>query len=106
MVAAGLCGCVLLMSGHAPLQAEEVPPEYRACVSRGLEWLARQQFADGHWQVPSGDFSLAITALSGLSFLMEGSTLRDGKYSKNIRRAVDWIIARSQPNGMLGDPAH
>jgi hypothetical protein len=36
---------------------------------------------------------------------MEGSTLKEGKYSDQIRKAVDWFLAgnRQQANGLLGD---
>lgn len=88
----------------AKIHAKDLPPEYEVAVKKGLDWLAKQQQPDGHWEAPGGEFPQAITGLSGLSFLMEGSTLRDGKYAKNIRRAVEWFISRSQPNGMLGDP--
>ena len=50
----------------------------------------------------------AMTALAGMAMLMEGSTLREGKYSNQIRRAVDWFVDRAQPNGLLAntrDPA-
>ena len=33
-----------------------------------------------------------MTALAGMALLMEGSTLREGKYSDNIRKAVDWLM--------------
>jgi hypothetical protein len=36
--------------------------------------------------------------------LMEGSNIREGKYAERIRKAVDWLMARSMPNGMLGNP--
>jgi hypothetical protein len=39
-----------------------------------------------------------------MAFLMEGSTIRDGKYKDNIRRACDYLMQRSSPNGMLGNP--
>jgi len=84
--------------------AEDLPPEYKPVVERGLGWLAAQQFEDGHWAVGGGSCPQSMTGLSGLSFLMEGSTPRAGKYAKHIRRAVDWFLARSMPNGMLGDP--
>jgi hypothetical protein len=37
---------------------------------------------------------------------MEGSTIREGKYADNIRRTVDWLMVRSQPNGLIGNPNH
>jgi hypothetical protein len=45
-----------------------------------------------------------MTALSGLAMLCEGSTVTQGKYSENIRRAVDYILRQSNPNGLIGDP--
>ncbi len=29
--------------------------------------------------------------------------MREGKYSDNIRRAVDWLLRHSQPNGLIGE---
>src|SRR5260370_24458078 len=40
-----------------------------------------------------------------MSLLMEGSTLREGKYKDNIRRAADWLMSKAQPNGMIGNPS-
>ena len=36
--------------------------------------------------------------------LMEGSTLREGKYRDHLVKAVDWFLTRSRPNGLLGTP--
>lgn len=30
--------------------------------------------------------------------------MREGKYSPHIRKAVDWLVDRSQRNGMIGNP--
>ncbi len=87
------------------VRGEEIPPEYRQAVDRGLDWLARQQFRDGHWEAVGGHYAIAMTSFCGLALLMEGSTLREGKYKDHIRRAADWILARAQPNGFIGpDP--
>ena len=45
-----------------------------------------------------------MTALGGMALLMEGSTIRDGKYADNIRRACDWLMDRSQRNGLISQP--
>ena len=34
----------------------------------------------------------------------EGSTTTQGKYAKNIRLAVDYLLSRSRANGLIGDP--
>jgi hypothetical protein len=74
-------------------------------VRRGLEWLARQQDrTDGHFAAAQGQYPTTMTALAGMCFLLEGSTLREGKYSMHLRRCVDWYLKRSQPNGLLGNP--
>jgi hypothetical protein len=87
-----------------PVIAEEPPKEYRAAIAKGLEWVAKQQHRDGHWEANGGQYPSAMTGLGGMVLLMEGSTLREGKYSENIRRAVDWLMERSQRNGLLANP--
>jgi hypothetical protein len=45
-----------------------------------------------------------VTALAGMALLMDGSTEEGGEHADSIRKAADWLIERSQPNGLLGDP--
>ena len=45
-----------------------------------------------------------MTALAGTALLAEGSTTTQGKYAKNIRMAVDYLVSRSRSNGLIGDP--
>src|SRR4051812_41697105 len=98
--------CMLAVFAATPCaRAEDCPPEYRAAITKGLEWVAKEQNRDGHWEATGGNYPVSMTALAGLSLLMEGSTIRDGKYADRIRRAVDWLMVRSQRNGMLGNPA-
>jgi hypothetical protein len=86
------------------VRAEELPQKYREMRDRGLEWLVKQQHRDGHWEAAGGQFSSAMTGIAGTTILMEGSTIREGKYRENIRRAVDWILERVQRNGLIGEP--
>ena len=79
-------------------------PEERLAVAKGLNFLAKTQHRDGHWEGKQGAFPVALTALAGRAMLMEGSTLLDGKYADHIRRAVDWLIDRCQRNGLIGNP--
>jgi hypothetical protein len=100
----GVLVALVALAQPARVRADELPKEYRDCVNKGLEWLVKQQHADGHWEAGGGQYPLTMTGLSGMALLMEGSTVREGKYSANVRKAVDWLIARSMPNGMLGNP--
>jgi hypothetical protein len=104
-----LAGACLVSLGFLLLAAragrsDEVPAEYRAAVHKGLEWLAKNQSKDGHWAALGEQYPMTMTAISGMALLMEGSTIREGKYKDNIRRAADWLMAKSLPNGMLGNP--
>src|SRR3989304_263555 len=78
-------------------------PRVRKVVGQGLDWLAYQQHKLGHWTA-QGRYPTAMTALSGLAMLCEGSTTTQGKYADNLRRAVDYLIRQSRPNGLIGDP--
>src|SRR5262245_16307401 len=87
---------VVAMSGSPVLRAEELAPEVRASVTKGLDWIARTQNPDGSWSANGGQYPTTMTALGGMVLLLEGSTIRDGKYAKQIRKAVDWLMERCQ----------
>ncbi len=78
--------------------------EVRRVTERGLEWLANQQSRIGHWTAQGGRYPTSMTALAGNALLCEGSTTTQGRYAPNIRAAVDYLLSRSRPNGMIGDP--
>jgi hypothetical protein len=101
IAAAGLV--VLLTAARAP--AGEIPKEYRGTVEKGLKWLVKHQNGDGSWAGPRGQYVIPMTALGGMALLMEGSTLREGKYRNNIRKAADFLMSRQQGNGLFGNPA-
>src|SRR6266849_5583798 len=86
------------------LRAEELDPKYKDAIDKGLKWVAKNQQRDGHWDANGGQYPTTMTALGGMVLLMEGSTIRDGKYSERIRKAVDWLMDRCQRNGMVGNP--
>ena len=97
------------MGLYSPARADEIPEKYKDQIRKGLDWLAKNQQKDGHWAANGDHHPVAMTGLAGLAMLMEGSTVRDGKYATNIRKAVEWIMDRSQKgnrNGLLGNPDH
>lgn len=103
-----LVALVLMVAALPQARSEDVPQDYRETVRKGLEWLARQQARDGHLEATGGQYPITMTALGGMAYLMEGSTLREGKYRDNIRRAVDFLMSRAQKggtnDGMIGNP--
>jgi hypothetical protein len=80
-------------------------PNVEEAVERGLQYLKKVQAPDGHWEAPGGNYPTSVTAVAGMAMLMEGSTLREGKYSDQIQKAVNWFLApnRVRANGLLGN---
>src|SRR6187431_1497657 len=91
-------------------RADELDPKYKEAVKKGLEYLKKQQFKDGHWGANGDQYPVSMTGLAGLAMLMEGSTIREGAYSQNIRKASDWLMERSMKannrDGLIGNPDH
>src|SRR5262249_26208870 len=88
-----------------PPSPAQVPAKYKPTIKKGLEWLARaQNKRTGSWEGSGGNYPVAMTGLAGMALLSEGSTVQQGKYSKNLRKARDWLISQSQPNGLITNP--
>src|SRR6476619_6154398 len=98
-----IAACLAVLA-PAAARADELSPKVKEAVDRGLKWFADTQHRDGHWEANGGQYPTSMTALGGMSMLMEGSTLREGKHADNLRRAVDWLMDRAQGNGLIGNP--
>jgi hypothetical protein len=93
-------------------QPESTQPQLREALDRGLNWLVRQQFADGHWSLngpyPDGgsvETSTGATALALLALLGDGHTHRTGPYANSVSKGLNWLIQQQRPNGDLFDSA-
>jgi squalene cyclase len=84
--------------------APPADPRVEAVVVRGLDWLVAKQSRRGSWTANENRYPTAMTALAGTAMLMEGSTPTQGRYAEPIRRAVDYLVSRARPNGLIGDP--
>ena len=88
-----LAGCLVLSGlGWYAVRGDEPPAEFRQTVTKGLDWLVKMQQRDGHWEGHGGQYQGAMTALCGMAFLMEGSTIHNGKYAANVRKAPTSIV--------------
>jgi hypothetical protein len=94
---------------HAGLR---MPPENRAAIDRGLEFLARVQHDDGRWQFrnlrstvdpyaerPSPRADAAATGLALLAFLGAGHDHFDGRYRRVVADGLDYLIHSQQADG-------
>src|SRR5207302_1050641 len=74
----------------ASLDPEEKNGAVEEAVDRGLKFLKGEMRKDsttiGHWEGNNGIYRSTVTPLTAMAFLMEGSTLREGKYSDEISR--------------------
>jgi hypothetical protein len=101
-IAATVCLASLGMTVQQPGAA--AMPRLDDAVADGLGWLVAKQSRRGSWSANEGRYPTAITALAGTALLMEGSTTCQGSHAEAIRRAVDYLLARARPNGLIGDP--
>ncbi len=83
-------------------EAKQIDPKVLQSASRALDYLAREQRRQGYWEANHGQYRVAMTALSGTALCCEGSTTTRGKYARNIRRAVDYLLEMSRSNGLIG----
>jgi hypothetical protein len=105
-----LLGCLLGLMlvctgvGLIPRTAEagRLDPKIKREVERALDWLVREQRRQGYWEANGGQYRVAMTALAGNALLCEGSTATRGKYARNIRLAVDYLLEMAQPSGLIG----
>ncbi|MEX1139971.1 MAG: hypothetical protein WEF53_11565 [Bacteroidota bacterium] len=76
-------------------------------LNKGLAWLAAAQFENGGWGAGSHSnqsvrdprivqIDPATTAFSAMALMRSGSTLRDGPYSKNISRALSYLLEMAE----------
>ena len=69
-------------------------------LQRGLKWLADQQEKDGSFE--STRFGQpAVSSLCLMAFMAQGESPSDGKYQLQLSKAVDFILAQQNPNGLI-----
>lgn len=79
-------------------------PEVRRSIDKGLEYLASTQARNGRWEANQGSYPVAMTALAGIAFLLDGNTTLQGRYAQNVQTATGYILDQVQPNGLIGHP--
>jgi hypothetical protein len=102
--ACGLLAVAMALLWPIVARAAQGDSDVDRAVARGLEWLANHQSRQGQWSAGSDGYPTAMTGLAGIALLCEGSTTVQGKYAPNISRAVQYLVDRSRPNGLIGDP--
>ncbi|HLG42438.1 MAG TPA: prenyltransferase/squalene oxidase repeat-containing protein, partial [Planctomycetota bacterium] len=89
---------------HGPLTLaeSEVTPAARRSIQIGIKWLIANQNPDGSWGCERGQPpSVALTSLSVLVLMADGSTPERGPHSTQIRRALKWIDHNKTRGGLM-----
>ena len=73
----------------------------------GMNWLARVQEPDGHWDSmkwgANHNCDAGVTGLALLAFLGNGQTDRAGRYRATVRKALLWLSKRQTSDGGFGE---
>jgi len=72
-------------------------------VDLGLKWLADHQEGDGHWDTKkwggNGDYDPGVAGLALLAFAGAGHTERSGKWSRVVKKAIQWLSEQQDAKG-------
>jgi len=110
-VAIFTCGAGVQSLAQEPGPAmlpEGFTPSTKAAIDRGLAYLSRTQDRQGSWsnQGRYGKYPVAMTALAGLAFLMDGNTTTQGRYAPHVDRATRYLLHSATPTGLIARPEH
>ena len=101
-----LCFWLCTLTGlmiWAPLAGAVEDQAVDDAVVKALEFLASQQNRNGSWSVTSAGESTATTSLAVMAFLAAGHLPSEGPYGPAIDRAIDYVLAHQQRNGLIVD---
>ena len=90
------------------VRGDEITPACKEAVSKGLAFLASRQSAGGAYNGQGFGYAnnAAMTSLAGLAFMEAGNLPGRGKYSKEIRRCVNFILSNCQDSGLIASDAN
>lgn len=91
----------------SPRLPRHIDERTMAAIKRGLDYLAQTQRNDGSWMSAGGygSYPAVMTSLAGLALLASGSTPTEGPYSRNIRKAMEYMMnIADERTGLLAGP--
>ncbi|MFP4104913.1 MAG: prenyltransferase/squalene oxidase repeat-containing protein [Phycisphaerae bacterium] len=113
---AGLAAVLLtIVATSAPARAEApssvlpdmVTRESVKSTKKGLNYLVRTQRNDGSWfnAGSHGTYPCVMTSLAGMALLGSGSTPESGTYSRNVHKAMQYLlkVSEAHKDGLIAD---
>jgi Squalene-hopene cyclase C-terminal domain len=83
------------------VRGDEITPQQKAAVEKGLIWLANHQGHDGSYGGEGLGKHAGITGLAGLAFMEAGNLPNRGKYGENVSKCLDFVLSASQESGLI-----
>lgn len=78
----------------------ELTPEADAAIQKGLEWLLKNQQADGSW---GAQYKTASTALGLMAFMVKGTFPERPPNGEKLAKAVEFLIRQGESHrGYMG----
>lgn len=104
---ANFCGAILFIAitvgsgklcfsqGFEIQYGDPVPRDVRDLYDRGLQFLIANQDGEGCW--PSGHRGAGVAGMGLMCFLASGEDPNYGRYAKNVRLAIRFILKQQDP---------
>lgn len=89
-----------------PLRGDELTPEAREAIEKGLAALAKRQDKDGSFGQGSMGKHAGISALCGMAFMQAGNLPGRGKYGPNVEKCLTFILNSTQESGLICADSH
>ncbi len=83
------------------VRGDELNERQKAAVERGLAWLAQKQAADAAFSTHGYSNHAGITSLAGLAFMQAGNLPGRGKYGKEVRQCLEYVLSACRPTGLI-----
>jgi hypothetical protein len=89
-------------TGDIPVgAAEQITPETQRSIDLGLQWISKNQNADGSYGTGAYRGNVAVTSLAALSMMASGSSPGRGPYGSQIDKALQYILDNTSSRGLV-----
>jgi len=93
---------LLLVAAALPAleSTEQLTPVAAAAVKRAVDWLGKNQRADGTWPGRQGDTS-GIVAACAIALMSQGHVPGSGEYGTHTAKAIQFLLRNTQEDGLI-----